>query len=49
MKGMNWIFVLKIELFRKSKLKKPEADGDYLHRLHLTTLVQEEVQDNQTV
>ena len=31
------------------KIKKPEADGDYLHRLHPTTLVQEEVQDNQTV
>ena len=29
--------------------KKPEANRDYLHRLHPTTLVQEEVQDNQTV
>jgi len=40
---------LKIELFRKSKLKKPEADGDYSHWPHPTTMVQEEVQDKQTV
>ena len=33
----------------EAKIEKPEADGDYLYRLHPTTLVQEEVLGNQTV